>query len=107
MPQYAVIQSHPPGNWPIASKAAREWANRQMPNMEKVASEHGVKLVTSYLHLDPSHKALLVLEAPNAESVRDFLVMAGFFHFTDMQLYLTTPVPELLKMTGNIPTIFP
>lgn len=46
-----------------------------------------VKVVTD-IHLDPAHKALLILDAPSAEFARDYLAMAKYgtlfasdFHF--------------------------
>ncbi len=84
MPQYVVLQSHPPGDCPVASKAAREWVKKTFPQMQRIAEEMGVKFVIPYLHLDPAHKGLLVLEAPSAETVRDFVVRAGHFHYLDM-----------------------
>ncbi len=107
MPQYAIIQSHPPGDCPVSSKGAREWMNKMAPQLETTAKKHGVKFVVPYLHLDPAHKGLLLVEASSAESVRDFLVQAGLFHFLDSQLYLVTPIADLLKMAQSIPTIYP
>ena len=107
MPQYAIIQSHPPGDCPISSKGARDWMNKMSPQMESIAKKHGVKFVVPYLHLDPSHKGFMLLEAGTAEAVRDFLVQAGLFHFLNNELYLVTPVADLLKQAQNIPTIYP
>jgi hypothetical protein len=107
MPQYAIVQSHPPGDCPISSKGAREWMNKIAPQVESVAKKHGVKMVVPWLHLDPAHKGLMLVEAASAEAVRDFLVTAGLFHFLDSELYLTTPIMDLLKMAQNIPTIYP
>ena len=81
--------------------------NKIAPQVENVAKKHGVKLVIPWLHLDPAHKGLMLLEARTAESVRDFLVEAGLFHFLDSEFYLTTPINDLLKMAQNIPTIYP
>lgn len=60
----------------------------------------------SYIHLDPAHKGLMLLESASAETVRDFLVQAGFFHFLDNELYLVTPIAELLKDMDKVPTIY-
>jgi hypothetical protein len=107
MPQYVVLQSHPPGDCPVASKAAREWVKKMFPQMQRIAEEMGVKFVIPYLHLDPAHKGLLVLEAPSAETVRDFVVRAGHFHYLDMELYLVTPISDLLQHMDEVPTIYP
>jgi hypothetical protein len=107
MPQYVILQEHPPGNCPVASKGAREWFKKIFPEVENVAKKFGVKLVVPYIHLDPAHKGLMLLEAPSAEAVRDFLMQAGFFHFLDMEIYLVTPIADLVKDIDRVPTIYP
>lgn len=78
-----------------------------MPEADKLAEKMGIRMVVPYIHLDPAHKGLLLLEGPSAETVRDFLVQGGFFHFLDNEFYLVTPVADLLKATQDVPTIFP
>lgn len=107
MPQYAVIQCHPPSDCPISSKSSREWAKRALSEMDGVAKRLGVKFVVPYAHLDPAHKGLMLLDGPNAEAVRDFLIQGGFFHFLDNELYLVTPISELMRDIDKIPTAFP
>lgn len=75
--------------------------------MDGVAKRLSVKFVIPYAHLDPARKGLMVLDAPSAEAVRDFLVQGGFFHFLDNELYLITPIAELMKEADKIPTIYP
>ncbi len=106
MPQYVILQHHPPNNCPMSSKAARSWAKKQFALMDGLAKELKIKFVIPYLHLDPAHKALMVLEAPSAEAVRDFIIRGGFLHFLDNDLYLATPVAEIMKHAEDIPTIF-
>lgn len=107
MPQYVVLQHHTPGDCPISSKGAREWMKKILPEVEGNAKKFGVKFVVPYIHLDPSHKGLMLLEAPNAEAIRDFLMQAGFFHILDMELYLVTPLSEFVKDVDKIPTVYP
>ena len=75
--------------------------------MDAVAKRLNVRFVVPYAHLDPAPKGLMLLDAPNAEAVRDFLVQGGFFHFLDNELDLITPVAELMKDVDKIPTAFP
>ena len=77
-----------------------------IPQSEEVG-KLGVKLVVPYVHLDPAHKGFLLLGAPRAEAVRDFRAQSGFFHFSDSEPYLVTPIRDLLKNLGDIPTIYP
>jgi hypothetical protein len=80
MPRYAIFQSHPPDNCPMTNKAVREFAAKHLPKMDEYAGRHGVTVIT-YDHLDPAHRALLLLEAPTAEAARDFAFDAGFAQF--------------------------
>ncbi len=81
--------------------------NKMFPQMESTAKKLVVRFVVPYIHLDPAHKGFMLLEAGNAEAVRDFLVQGGFFHILDSELYLVTPIAELLKQADKIPTIYP
>jgi hypothetical protein len=49
----------------------------------------------------------MLLEADKSETVRDFLVQGGFFfHFLDSELYLASPIADLVKNINNIPTAY-
>ena len=48
----------------------------------------------------------MLFEAPSAESVRDLLFEGGFMQFTEMELFLVTPLPELVARVGEFPTVF-
>jgi hypothetical protein len=104
MPQYAVIQ-HPPDNCPLANKAVRGFVQQALTNLPRLEQELRVTTILN-IHLDPGHKALMVLEAPTAEAARDFLVRGGFMHFTDMEFHLVTPVEELLRHADQFPTVY-
>ncbi len=49
------------------------------PQMDAIARKLGVKFVVPYIHLDPSHKGLMLVEANSAGAVRDFLVQEDSF----------------------------
>ncbi len=105
MPQYAVIQSHPPDDCPMTNRAVREFMNKQFPKHPALAKRLGVKILLD-IHLDPDHKAFTLFEAPNAESVRDFLVQGGFTHYVNIEFHLVTPIQELMKQAQEMPTIY-
>jgi hypothetical protein len=106
MPQYAIIGGHPPGDCPVSNKSARQFAKKALSQMDDLANKLGIKFVFPYTHLDPAHKSLMLLEADRAETVRDFLVQGGFFHFLDSELYLVTPIADLMKNIDNVPTAY-
>ena len=74
--------------------------------MEQMLKAKHMKLVLD-LHLDPNHKTFMLFEAPTAEAVRDLLLESGLGSFLDCNLHLVTPIPELLKKAGDLPTVYP
>jgi hypothetical protein len=107
MPQYAILTDHGPGECPISSRSAREWFRRTYPQINDLAKELDVKFIVPFIHLDPSHKALLLLEAASAEKVRDFIVRAGLMHYLNSEMYLVSPISEIAKELDKIPTVYP
>lgn len=105
MPRYAILQSHPPDNCPLTNKAVRDFAMERMPKMNEYADRHGVTVLAND-HLDPAHRALLMLEAPTAEAARDFVFEVGFIHFTEMEFFLVTPVAEMVSRAGEMPMVY-
>lgn len=106
MGQCAVIGRHEANGCPRNSKAAREAAVRAYDALPKLLQQKHAKMLSD-LHLDPNHLAFMLFEAPSAEVVRDILMESGFGSFLDLNLHLVTPIPEILKKIGEIPTIYP
>ena len=105
MPRYAILQSHPPDNCPLTNEKVRKFAMEHLPRLDEMARARGVTIIAND-HLDPAHKAIMILEAPSAETVRDLVFEAGFMHFTEMEFYMVTPVAELVAKADQIPTIY-
>ena len=105
MPQYAAIVSHPPDDCPMTNKAVREFSKKAYERLPDLLKKFNVKLLLD-IHLDPSHKAFMLFEAPSAEAVRDVLVFGGMTHFLDVEFHLVTPVSELLKHADEMPTLY-
>lgn len=105
MPQYALIGTHPPNVCPMSNKAARDMARKAYAQLPSLLKKYNVKLLLD-LHLDPNHKSFMLFEAPNAETVRDLVMMAGFGNFLDLNFHLVSPTAELLKHIDDMPTIY-
>ena len=105
MPQYALIGTHPPDNCPISNKAVREFVKKAMPELPNVAEGLGVKFVTQLI-LEPSHKILMILEAPNAEAVTEMSLKGGLQHFNDLELHIATPIQEGMKELDELPLVY-
>ena len=105
MPQYAVIGSHPPEDCPMTNKVVRAFAQKAYAQLPDLLKKYNTKLLLD-IHLDPSHKAFMLFEAPNAEAVRDVLVFGGFGYFLELEFHLVTPTSELLKHADEMPTLY-
>jgi hypothetical protein len=89
----------------MTNKAVRAFAKKTYAQLPKLTKRYDVKILLD-IHLDPGHKSFMLLEAPNAEAVRDFLVISGLTHFLDFEFYLVTPIKELLAHANDMPTLF-
>jgi hypothetical protein len=89
----------------MSNAKVRAHAMTYLPQVDEKAKAKGIE-ITLNVHLDPAHKALMVFDAPTAESVRDLMYEAGFVQFTDMEFYMVTPLPELVAKADQFPTVF-
>jgi hypothetical protein len=106
VPQYVIIADHTPLTCPAASKRVREFAQEALgKTLPELSEKLGVK-VSTMLHLDPGHKSILVLEAPNVEAVVDLSFESGFSQFNDVTVYPATPIPELVQRAQEWPTLY-
>lgn len=88
----------------MTNKAVRAFAQKVYAQLPDLLKKYNTKLLLD-IHLDPSHKAFMLFEAPNAEAVRDVLVFSGLTHFLETEFHLVTPISELLKHADEIPTL--
>ena len=101
MPQYAIIADHTPLTCPGSSKSAARHAQEALgKRMPELAEKLGVEVQLN-VHLDPSHKSLLLVEAPNAEAVRDLIFDSGFLQFNNMDFYLVQPIADLIQRSQD------
>jgi hypothetical protein len=100
MPRYVIIADHTPLSCPGASKSAAKFAEEAFKRLPEVAQRLGVTLDVP-LHLDPSHKMLVLAEAPTAEALRDLIFEVGYSRFNNLDFYLVTPVPELIEKSAE------
>jgi hypothetical protein len=89
----------------LTSERVRKFAMENLPHLEEKARAKGITIVSND-HLDPAHKAIMILDAPSAETARDLVMEAGFMHFTQMEFYMVTPVAELVAKADQFPTIY-
>jgi hypothetical protein len=103
--RYIVMLWHPPEVSPLSNRSVREASKKTWSQLPAVRQKYGIEVIAGY-HLDLEHKAIVVVEAPSAEAVRDFLYESGFMHWNDARIFLTRPLEEVREWTMKQPTIF-
>ena len=105
MPKYVVISNHPPMSCPSANAKLRELGNSISADLPPLMQKHGVKPEVM-LHLDPGHKVVWVLEAANAEAVRDMIYDGGLGRWNDFEFYMASSLEWITETTSKLPTIW-
>jgi hypothetical protein len=78
MPQYVILADHSPDICPSANARSRARAIEGLgQSLPKLAEEAGVTFLTGPLHLDPGHRTVAVVEAPNVEAVAQLVMARG------------------------------
>jgi hypothetical protein len=105
MPKYVVISNHPPMSCPSANKTLRELNKTLQADLQPMMQKNKIKPEV-LLHLDPGHKVLWVVEAPNAEAVRDFIYQSGLERFNDFEFFMASSLDEIASWVEGLPTIW-
>ena len=101
MSKYVVISNHPPESCPSANKALRAKAANLEKELGALFQQHSITpQVIS--HLDPGHKILMVLDAPNSEAIRDVIYASGLSQWNDFEFYMASSIPEVLGWTEKL-----
>jgi hypothetical protein len=98
---YIVELAHDPGISPLGNGAYRPVARETRALLPKLLAERGIKSLGMY-HLDPGHRALLILEARSVEEVRDALYQAKLLHWCTGQIYPATPLNQMKNIVGEL-----
>lgn len=105
MPKYVVISNHSPMSCPSANKTIRELNKNMEKDIQTAMQKLRIKPET-LLHLDPGHKLLWVIEAPNAETVRDLIYQSGLERWNDFEFYMASSVGDTMNWIQGLPTIW-
>ena len=105
MPKYVVISNHPPNSCPSANAKIREIGNKLGAEIPPLMKKHNIKPEVM-VHLDPGHKLLWVLEAPNSEAVRDMIYDGGFHQYNDFEFYMASSLEWIMGTIQKQPPIW-
>ena len=105
MPKYVVISNHPPMSCPSANAVLKERGEKLGVDIPPLMEKHHVKPET-ILHLDPGHKVLWVVEAPNAEAVRDMIYDGGLSQWNDFDFYMASSLEWIAEVARKLKPIW-
>jgi hypothetical protein len=107
MPKYAVLADHTPDICPSANAKTRaramEGLGAQLP---KLLEDGGITFDLQPLHLDPGHRTIAVVDAPNVEAVAKLVFDSGLSQWNTVEVCPVTPVQELMERVDEFPIVF-
>jgi hypothetical protein len=107
MPKYVILADHSPDICPSSNarsrKRAQEGLGEQLP---KLAQAAGVRFEVGPLHLDPGHRTMSVVDAPNVEAVAQLVYDSGLSQWNTVEVCPTRPVQELMAEVDRFPIVF-
>lgn len=107
MPQYVVLADHAPNICPSSNAKvrarAREGLGQLLPELAKAA---GVTFTVEPLHLNPGHRTIAVVEAPNIEAVTKLVFDTGMSQWNTVEVCPVTPTAEMMATVDDFPIIF-
>jgi hypothetical protein len=105
MQKYVVLSNHPPNSCPSANRMLRERGNHMNKDLPPLFQKYHINVETM-LHLDPGHKILWIMQAPNSEAIRDMIYESGLGQWNDFEFYMTSTLDEITSAIDKLPSIW-
>ena len=107
MPQYVVLADHAPDTCPSSNAKVRARAREGLGQLlPKLAKDAGVTFTVEPLHLNPGHRSIAVVEAPNIEAVIKLVFDTGMSQWNTVEVCPVTPTAEMMADVDDFPIIF-
>jgi predicted RecB family endonuclease len=105
MATFAVIAEHPPELCPTSNARTRQMMREGAPQIPKLAERLGVEIITLRV-FGPDHVVLVVVEADDIESVRDFMFQSRLIQWNTTTIHPTYSLEEALARADDLEAIF-
>ncbi|HEX5268019.1 MAG TPA: hypothetical protein VFW24_14735 [Acidimicrobiales bacterium] len=107
MPQYVILADHSADICPSSNGRSRARAQEGMGQLlPKLSKEAGVVFQVGPLHLDPGHRTMSVVDAPNIEAVTQLVFDSGMSQWNTVEVCPVRPVAELMAEVDRFPIVF-
>ena len=104
MAQFVILPEHAPNLCPTSTAQTRELLRQGSKELPALAQKLGVQIVTRRVY-GPDHVVLAVVEAPDIEPVREFIMQSRLVHWTTMRIHATWSLEEALAKADKLPAL--
>jgi hypothetical protein len=105
MPTFAVIAEHPPNLCPTSNAQTRQMLKQGAGQIPQLAEQLGVQIGTLRI-FGPEHIILLVVEADDIESVRNFALQSRLMQWNTVKINATYSIEEAVAMIDEVEPVF-
>jgi hypothetical protein len=105
MSTFAVIAEHPPNLCPTSNAQTRQMLKQGAGQIPQLAEQLGVQIGTLRI-FGPEHIILLVVEADDIESVRNFALQSRLMQWNTVKINATYSIEEAVTMIDEVEAIF-
>jgi hypothetical protein len=105
MPTFAVIAEHPPELCPTSNAQTRQMLKEGASQIPQLAEQLGVEIGTLRI-FGPDHIILVVVEAGDIDSVRNFALLSRLMQWNTVKIHATYSIEEAVAMIDEVEAIF-
>ena len=102
--KYVIELWHEAGVAQLGNASYRPAVSETHHLLPQLMDARGMRMLGTY-HLDPQHRAYLIMEARSVEDVRDVLYLSKFMHWCDGRIYPATDLAERWFGEGLPPAV--
>ena len=105
MGTFAVIAEHPPNLCPTSNAQTRQLLKEGASQIPQLAEQLGVDIGTLRI-FGPDHIILVVAEADDIDSVRNFALQSRLMQWNTVKIHATYSIQEAVAMIDEVEAIF-
>ena len=105
MATFAVIAEHPPDLCPTSNAQTRQVLKEGASQIPLLAEQLGVDIGTLRI-FGPDHIILVVVEAEDIDSVRNFALQSRLMQWNTVKIHATYSIEEAVAMIDEVEAIF-
>ena len=105
MGTFAVIAEHPPNLCPTSNAQTRQLLKGSASQIPQLAEQLGVDIGTPRV-FGPDHIILVVAEADDIDSVRNFALQSRLMQWNTVKIHATYSIEEAVAMIDEVEAIF-